>query len=154
MNAEDLIAQVTEARTEKTTLCWQVASAMNPQLAAAALAGAEVRALLNEVQASQQVPALLALSVIARTPNLVHNPGIPLGRALGSIYGDNHLEAMAASVTLAAPQAATLIGGAVARAARHGSMNLVEFVTLIAAWDTLTARERSAFLIELHRSRA
>jgi CRISPR type I-E-associated protein CasB/Cse2 len=126
-----------------------LARAVTPELAQRALAHPAISARLAPVPERWRLPTLSALAVIAEHRHLRHSAEHSLGHSLSALGGS-----AAASLALAAggsrENAVRLLGYAVQRAGRSGPVNLIEFTGLIAAWDDLTLRARSTFLVDFH----
>lgn len=131
-----------------------LARAVTPDLVGRAAATPVIRRRLDgAVPEDRHHAAVRALNVIVSARHLRHDFRTSLGASLARLNSSSSSSTAASLGLIPAstqPNATRLLGNALSQAGRHGTVNLVEFVTLLTDWDDLDLRSRSAFLVDFH----
>lgn len=134
------------ARDASSPSGFTLARAVLPELVDDALATPSIRKRLSNVPESRRAAAVRALGAIAGHRHIRHSYEVNVGRALGHLTQKSASLIVGTALTCTQSNATRILGNAIAQAAKHTSVNVVEFVTLLIDWDDLDIRARARVL--------
>lgn len=128
-----------------------IARSSDRQMAAHAATHPTLVRKLSTTPEHLRIPALVALSYIARARDTRHDPTISVGRALTTLDAASPADAVAAAIGLDQQGAARILGGLLTRTP---ACNLVAFAELMTSWDETPVAQRARLLVDFHAAAA